>query len=302
MIRLGLCCVFKQAPIKFRQTTARHVGGMNEEDRRQFLSGICRDNANALSKALAFCRDNGIGAFRVNSRILPLKTHPALGYDLTDLPEGDAIVRQFQACGDFCRRHQIRTSFHPDQFVLLSAQTDDIIESSKKELRYQAEVSDWIGADVINIHGGGAYGDKKTSLKRLVREITGLPEAVISRLTLENDDRTYTPADLLPVCRETGLGFVYDVHHHRCLGDGLSITEATEAALGTWNREPLFHLSSPVNGWGVRDVRPHHDLIDPADFPDTWDRLTVTVEMEAKDKELAIAKFRKDMEHRLVFR
>ena len=71
----------------------------------------------------------------------------------------------------------------------------------------------------------------------------------------------------MPLCRAEGLPLVYDVHHHRCHPDGLTVDEATELALGTWDREPLFHLSSPLYGWpGPRPER-HHDFIDPADFP-----------------------------------
>ncbi|MEZ6047378.1 MAG: hypothetical protein R3C11_17705 [Planctomycetaceae bacterium] len=61
---------------------------------------------------------------------------------------------------------------------------------------------------------------------------------------MENDDVTYTPADLLPLCQETGIPLVYDAHHHRCNADDLSEEEATQAALQTWNREPMFHLSA----------------------------------------------------------
>ena len=64
----------------------------------------------------------------------------------------------------------------------------------------------------------------------------------------------------------------------------------------TWSREPLFHLSSPLNGWGGTNVNKHHDYIDPKDFPDCWLNLDVTVEIEAKAKELAVLKLKKQME------
>jgi UV DNA damage endonuclease len=114
-------------------------------------------------------------------------------------------------------------------------------------------------------------------------------------LTLENDDRVYTPADLLPVCRQAGVALVYDVHHHRCLADGKSVPQTTQAVLSTWNREPLFHLSSPVNGWEKGPCRPHHDFIDPVDFPDCWRDLAITVDVEAKAKELAVLKLRQEL-------
>ncbi|MEZ4579620.1 MAG: hypothetical protein R2875_16900 [Desulfobacterales bacterium] len=69
----------------------------------------------------------------------------------------------------------------------------DVTEKSVHELVYQAEVAQWVGADGINIHGGGAYGDKPAALKRLAKEIEKLPAAVRTRLTLENDDRILHP-------------------------------------------------------------------------------------------------------------
>ena len=105
---------------------------------------------------------------------------------------------------------------------------------------------------------------------------------------LENDDRIYTPADLLPLCARTGLPFVYDVHHHRCHPDGLTVEAVTEQALATWLREPLFHLSSPRDGWQGANPRPHHDYIDPGDLPACWVGRQLTVEVEAKAKELAL--------------
>jgi UV DNA damage endonuclease len=291
MIRFGLCCVFHSAPIKFRRTTAKHLSSKPRKEQLRLLADVCRANALALEQALLFCREHGIGAFRINSQILPLKTHPEVGYDMKDLPAGAEIVKRFRRCGRLSREHDIRTTFHPDQFIVLNSPDSEVVQRSVADLCYQAEVAQWVNADVINLHGGGVYGDKKSALERLTRNIQILPKAVRQRLTLENDDRSFTPADLLPVCRQTGTPLVYDAHHHRCLPDGLSVEEATQAALATWNREPLFHLSSPLNGWKSGDARPHHDFIDPADFPCEWKNLNITLEVEAKAKEEAILKF-----------
>lgn len=106
-----------------------------------------------------------------------------------------------------------------------------------QELEYQAEVAEWIGADVINIHGGGAYGDKRKALDDFARGLDRLSARVRSRLTVEIDDKIFTPSDLLPICKATAVPLVYDVHHHRCHPDQLSIEQATEMATATWNRE-----------------------------------------------------------------
>ena len=173
---------------------------------------------------------------------------------------------------------------------MLNSPNPDVVARSVADLCYHAEVSEWVNADVINLHGGGAYGDKPAALKRLAAAIETLPNAVRKRLTLENDDRIYSPADLLPVCRSTSIPLTYDVHHHRCLGDSLDEKTATEAALKTWDREPLFHISSPLTPGNPGDCRKHHDYIDIKDMPCFWNDLVLTVDVEAKAKELAVFK------------
>ncbi len=288
MIRWGLCCIFKEQPITFRRATAAFLSKKNRSEQLRYLNGLVLHNAEALYAALCFCKDNGIGDFRINSQILPLKTHPELGYAIGDLPDGQLVEEKFRMCGTYSRDHDVRTGFHPDQFTLLSSPRADVTAKSIDELAYQAELADLVNADVINIHGGGAYGDKASALERLLRNIENLPDAIRSRLTLENDDRVYSPGDLLPVCLETGIPFVYDVHHHRCLPDGVGIEETTELAMKTWNREPLFHVSSPLASWHGKNPRNHADYIDLPDFPECWIHLTITVEVEAKAKELAV--------------
>ena len=289
-MRLGLCCLFRDQPIRFVTTTATSIGKMKRSDAMAKLSRLCMENADALIAALRFCADNGIGCFRINSQILPIKTHPTCGYKVDDLPDGDEIVRRFQECGMFVRKHKLRACFHPDQFVVLNSPRPDVVEKSVLELEYQAEVAEWVGADVVNIHGGGAYGDKQKALADFARNLKPLSQRVRSRLTVENDDKTYTPADLLPICKAEGVPLVYDVHHHRCNPDGMSVEQATKKALATWDREPMFHISSPIQGWDGSHPGRHHDFIDVKDFPESWRRKRITVEVEAKAKELAVEK------------
>ena len=109
MHRLGLCCIFRDAPIRFRRTTATAMARLKPADRRQRLAEICRHNADSLGQALSYCQNAGIGAFRINSQILPLITHPQLGYEINDLPGHKAIVDRFRQCGEYARRYDIRT-------------------------------------------------------------------------------------------------------------------------------------------------------------------------------------------------
>lgn len=103
---------------------------------------------------------------------------------------------------DTCRQeHDIRLSLHPDQFNVLSSPHSEVVKNTLAELEYQGLLAELIGADVINIHGGGVYGDKVLALKRLKDNFALLCIRVQSRITLENDDCSYSPADLTPFVR-----------------------------------------------------------------------------------------------------
>ena len=295
-LRLGLCCQFLQQPIKFRVTTATAMQRLPRREQLARFTELCAGNAEALLAALQFCAARGIGSFRILTPIMPVKTHPTVGYRVEELPGADEIVAQFRRCGEFARANNIRTGFHPDQFVVLNSPDADIVARSIADIEAQAELAEWTNADTVNIHGGGGYGDKRSALERFRRNLEKLSPRARSRLTVENDDKTFTPADLLPLCRSEGVPLVYDAHHHRCLPDGLTVEQATEAARVTWkNREPLFHLSSPLEGWDGPKPQRHHNYIDPKDFPAAWHGWPLTVEVEAKAKELAVAKLQRDL-------
>ena len=287
---MGLCCKFYKESIRFRVTTAKYLSKFSRLLQLARLSELCLVNAESLLSAIEYCGSNNIGCFRVNSQILPLKTQPDVGYDIDDLPQAPLIKDIFSQCRLKAVDLDVRLTFHPDQFILLSAVDAGVVNRSIEELEYQAQVSSLIGADVINIHGGGGYGDKRAALERAAKIITGLNKEIRDRLTIENDDRVYTPFDLLGFCRDMNIPFVYDVHHHRCLPDGMSVAQVTQEALETWDREPLVHISSPKYGWGKSRLNFHADYIDIKDFPCEWKNLNITVEVEAKAKELAVKK------------
>jgi len=298
-IRLGLCCIFRKEPIRFRAATAKHLLQFGRREQLRKISGLCLHNSESLLAALRFLQAKGIGAFRILSPFFPRYTHPEVGYRLDDLPDAEAILHNLKLAKKFRDRHDIRLSFHPDQFIVLSSPHKEVVDSARKELEYQAMLAEHVGADVINIHGGGAYNDKKTTLRRFRKNFDLLSSAVKQRLSLENDDRTYTVADLAPICDELRIPLVYDVHHHRCRPDGLTVQEATALSRNTWDkvgREPYFHISSPLNGWQGLDPRPHADFIDPTDFPQCWRGFDVTVDVEAKAKELAVFALKKGLE------
>lgn len=289
MLRLGLCCAFIQAPIRFRITTAKYTKTHGQEH----LLSLIEENLDSLLQAVVFCFEHHIGSFRINSQLFPLYTHPECGYTLDDLPNRAAVYKKLDTVRLAAKEKNIRLTFHPDQFVVLNSPVADIVDRSLQDLEYHGVLAERLGADIINIHGGGGYGDKQASLGRFIKNFSRLSSSVQKRLTLENDDKIFTPEDLLPVCHTLNIPLTYDVHHHRCLPDSFSIEQATEKALNTWSREPLFHISSPKT---PEKPKLHHDFINPADFPLCWHHIDpLTIDIEAKAKELAVAKLQADL-------
>lgn len=298
-MRLGLCCLFIDEPVRFRTTTAKALASLPLLDQLGRLSEICAHNAKNLLLALQTVHRLGIGAFRIMSPLFPRMTHPVVGYRLDQLKACEQIIADLDRCGNFARTHDIRLSFHPDQFVVLSSNNPVVVENSIRELEFQGMLAEAVGAEVINIHAGGVYGSKMSALERLGAEIRNLSDAVRKRLTLENDDVSYTVRDLLPLCEKLSIPLVYDSHHHRCNPDGLTAAGATRLAGDTWRfhgREQYCHISSPKHGWSGADPKPHADYVDIADFPDCWLGREMTVDVEAKAKELAVLQLLKDLQ------
>jgi UV DNA damage endonuclease len=63
-----------------------------------------------------------------------------LEYDILDLPRHQSIIDAYRQCGEFAQRYDIRTSFHPDQFVVIASPRPGVRQKSLAELVYQALV------------------------------------------------------------------------------------------------------------------------------------------------------------------
>jgi UV DNA damage endonuclease len=128
---------------------------------------------------------------------------------------------------------------------------------------------------------------------RLVEVIRALPEEIRTRLALENDEYAYSAAQILEVCRAAGVPMVFDAHHHVCR-EGLSsyedesVAHYLAAARETWP-VPEWQLVHISNGRTAFSDRHHSDFI--TDMPSSY-RRAPWIEVEAKQKELAIEKLR----------
>jgi UV DNA damage endonuclease len=279
------------APVKFRSATHAYVRKLEPSAASAYVSGIALDNAQSLCDVLEYCARLGIRAFRISSQLFPLATHPESGYTLETLAQGGEVRRRLRVAREIAATNGIRLSLHPDQFVVLNSVRPEVVTSAVGELEWQAQIATAVGADVICLHGGSTAGGWDAAVDRLIAGVERLSPAVRALLALENDDRCFPLIELLPVSLATGVPLVLDAHHHRVIDGGLTVEEATDWALATWDdREPYFHISSPKAGWTGGDPRPHADFIDAGDVPRYWlDMGTpLTVDVEAKAKERAV--------------
>jgi len=149
----------------------------------------------------------------------------------------------------------------------------------------------------INIHIGGAYGDKKSAMERFCTNFHRLPESVKSRLTVENDDKAsmYSVVDLYEgVYKVIGIPIVFDYHHHQFCTGGLSEEDALEVSISTWPSDiiPVVHYSeSRSREYEDPKIRPqaHSDFI--KDYIETYGN-TIDIMVEAKAKEMAVIRYK----------
>lgn len=286
---LGLVCITASDKVRYRTVTRKRLLQLTPEEQEQVLRQLYSDNLRRLNGAIDFCDANNIRLYRITSALFPF----------ADTPDGERVLNEFdedlRAIGDRASTLGIRLVVHPDQFVVLSSDTPSVIENSIKILQMQAMIFDKLGMPrspwaMMEIHGG-----KANRAERLVEVIRNLPEAIRSRLALENDEYAYSASEILDICRAAGVPMVFDAHHH-VIHEGLdnyedpSVAEIVAAARTTWPLPEwqLVHISNGCESFGDRH---HSDLITimPSSYRDApW------IEVEAKLKEQAIEKLRQE--------
>ncbi len=90
----------------------------------------------------------------------------------------------------------------------------------------------------IQIHVGGTYNDKISSLDRFIKNYnTLLSEETRSRVVIENDDHRFSLKDCLVIHDKANVPILLDVFHHECMNDGHSIQNAISVADKTWKKD-----------------------------------------------------------------
>jgi UV DNA damage endonuclease len=137
----------------------------------------------------------------------------------------------------------------------------------------------------------------------LIDRIKSLPANVRNRLTLENDESSYSLLSLMKAHEATNVPLVFDTHHHTFNDDGVSMQDAYNMSFLTWPNgiKPLQHISNTepelMNG-SFTDRRKHSNMIHYVPDCQLYGLRNdlIDVDVEAKLKNLSVLDMSKKFE------
>lgn len=255
-------------------------------------------NLEALQKVLEWNVENDIQLYRMTSQLFPWATD----YNYEDLPNWSELSERLAIAGKYARDHGMRLSFHPGPYNNLGSPDPEVVVNSLNDLEKHAQIMDFMGMPQspeakINIHLGGAYGDKESAKKRFVLNFKRCSQALKTRFTLENDDREslYSVKDLYEIYEQTGVPIVFDGHHWQVGAKSGTYQEDLMKAYRTWGDVvPTLHWSNSRSKYEDPSAKPtaHSDwYYETMSLP----HLDCDVMLESKMKEQALLKYRKEV-------
>lgn len=169
-------------------------------------------NTHALIKKVATLPEE-LRMLRVTSDMLSFYTHEDWQPFWQSSNTQDSLARWFAPLGETARQNNVRLSFHPDQFVVLASDREEVVNKSIEEFEYHCDMARWMGygkqfQDMkINVHISGRKGPQG------IRDVFGRlsPEAR-NTLTLENEEYTHGLSDCLSL--SDLVPTVLDIHHN----------------------------------------------------------------------------------------
>jgi UV DNA damage endonuclease len=327
---VALCCAMRKSskvdsPVRpalrlgFPVKVTGREGLKSNDTRRWQKKPHLRKSIEYLHAIFDYLREQQISMYRISSDIAPYLTHP----EKTEFRGQVAEARsELAALGKLAREYRLRLSFHPSQYIILNSADERLTRLSVHDIESQAEMLDVmeLGPEAcIVIHVGGLYDDRTSARDRWMTTYERrLSARARRRLVLENDDVSFSSADVLAIHRRVGVPLVFDHQHFWCLNpEGLELRETVRKFLRTWPKtvRPKVHFSSPrteMRELIERDrktkrrrkvLKPplltgHGDFVNPFEFATFMRAMcdeSFDVMLEAKMKDLALLRLRRDL-------
>jgi len=261
-----------------------------------YVSDLSLQNVKDLKTHVLWNNEHNIKLFRLSSQIFPWMEK----YEFSDLKDYEEIKSLMLEIGEIATKANQRLTMHPGPYHCLASPNPKVVKRTILGLHKHSEQFNMMGFkpsyyNKINIHVGGAYGDKKTTLARFCKNFHLLNEDTKKRLVIENDDSAneYSVKDLFEgVYKIIGTPITFDYFHHKFNTGELSEEEALKLAHTTWpkNVTQCCHYSESRRKERMDEsIRPqaHSDII--YEKIQTYG-LEPDIVIEAKLKEQAIFK------------
>jgi UV DNA damage endonuclease len=266
-----------------------------KNERLEKLKSVTAQNLHNTKRILYYNIAHEIDLYRFSSSLVPLATHPEVMWDFIT-----PFKNEWEELGRLVQEFKLRVSFHPNQFTLFTSPREEVTMNAVKDMEYHYKMLGAINALVeglINIHIGGAYGDKNKSLSRFHQNLKKLPNEIKQIMTLENDDKTYNVLETLITCEKENIPMILDYHHYMANKGEVDLHLYLKRIFNTWNTfntVPKVHIPSPKSGQAYRSHADYVSLEFVLPFLKMAKELNqdFDIMMEAKQKNLAM--------HRLV--
>ena len=301
-IRLGYVAISKKLGKKVTSSSTVTFSNYNKiilpNKKLEKLKSVAASNLKDLETIIRYNIENNIHFYRITSALIPLITHPEVGY----WGHREFLRKDFEYVGKLINDSKMRVDTHPDEFNVINSINPKVVENTKINLLRQAEWFEDFKYELgkMVIHVGGATNGKEAALERFITNFITFPNEVKSKIIIENDDKTYTAQETLNLCNELNLPMVLDFHHHNCNNNNENIYELIPKIFLTWKNEklpPKIHFSSPRDH---EKDRKHSDFINATDFVDFLENIKtfdtdIDIMLECKEKDLALFKLTDDI-------
>ena len=287
--------------------------------RTEAVIPVIAQNLDDILASLRWNVAHGIRFFRISSDLIPFGPLAAFPFDWAE-----AFDWKFREIRRLVKAEGLRVTSHPGQYTVLNSPREKVVQDSVEELDHQARVLSLMDPrGTMTLHVGGAYGDKPAAIEAFARNLPRVSAHARARLVLENDDTTFTLAEVVGLAERVGLGVVVDLFHH-ILNPGTGTAAAhpsgaenlpgaegqtwdaglvplLDRAVATWNgRPPKLHLSSRkpatrtahADYLDMDDVQTLIELMEQVGAPEA----PYDVMIEAKKKEIAVLEVQRFVE------
>lgn len=293
-VRFGYCCInleLQKQGITCNRTMRKATF---QKKGLGYVSELSLINAEALEKIIDWNIMKGLKVFRMTSTLFPWASE----YHWDDLPDMPKIREVLARTGTKANDAGLRLSFHPGPFNCLTSSNPVAVQNCVKDLSLHGDMMDMLQQPrnhwaKINIHIGGAYGDRASALDRWCSNFDILPDSVKTRLTVENDDRKnlYSTRMLYDsIYKRLQVPIVFDSHHFECGPQDSDYAEALGMAVESWPSgiRPMCHHSNSKKFYEDDSVNTYaaHSNYYYKPFIDLGHEVDVALEAKAKEKAL----------------